>query len=79
MSATVTLEPVGVVAGGRAEVRDDGWAAETATLRLDAARFTAAAVAWLEDFSHLEVVFLFHRVAADRIEYGARRPRNNPG
>jgi len=75
---SVTLEPIGTVVGGRAEVRDDGWAAETATLRLDATRFGADALAGLEDFSHLEVVFVFDRVADDRIEHGARRPRNNP-
>jgi tRNA-Thr(GGU) m(6)t(6)A37 methyltransferase TsaA len=78
LSGSITLEPVGVVVGGRADVRDDGWAAETATIRLDAGRFTADAVAGLEDFSHLEVVFYFDRVAPERIEHGARRPRGNP-
>jgi tRNA (adenine37-N6)-methyltransferase len=74
----VTLEPVGVVVGGREEVRDDGWDAERAVIRLDAARFGPAAVAGLEDFSHLEVVYVLHRVPDEKIELGARRPRNNP-
>jgi tRNA-Thr(GGU) m(6)t(6)A37 methyltransferase TsaA len=74
----VTLEPVGVVVGGRDEVRDDGWDAERAVIRLDAARFGPAAVAGLEDFSHLEVVYVFDRVPDEKIELGARRPRNNP-
>lgn len=74
----VTLEPVGVVVGGRAEVRDDGWDAETAIVRLDAARFGPDAVAGLDAFSHLEVVFVFDRVPDAKIELGARRPRNNP-
>jgi tRNA-Thr(GGU) m(6)t(6)A37 methyltransferase TsaA len=77
LSGAVTLRPVGVVAGGCTEVRDDG-GAETATIRLDAGRFTPDAVAGLEDFSHLEVVFVFDRVPEATIEYGARRPRNNP-
>jgi tRNA (adenine37-N6)-methyltransferase len=74
----VTLEPVGVVVGGRDEVRDDGWDAERAVIRLDAARFGPAAVAGLDDFSHLEVVYVLHRVPDEKIELGARRPRNNP-
>ena len=32
----------------------------------------------LDEFSHLEVVFVFDRVAEDKIEYSAGRPRNNP-
>jgi tRNA (adenine37-N6)-methyltransferase len=76
--AAVTLDPVGVVVGGRDEVRDDGWDAERAVIRLDAARFGPEAVAGLEGFSHLEVVFVFDRVPHAKIERGARRPRNNP-
>ena len=33
------------------------------------------ATAGLDDFSHIEVVFVFDRVAADEITRGARRPR----
>ena len=32
----------------------------------------------LEDFSHLEVVFLFDRVDPDAVEWGSRHPRGNP-
>ncbi len=32
----------------------------------------------LDEFSHLEVVFLFHLVAEGAVELEARRPRNNP-
>jgi tRNA-Thr(GGU) m(6)t(6)A37 methyltransferase TsaA len=77
-AAAVILEPVGAVVGGRGEVRDDGWDAETAVIRLDGSRFGPEAVAGLEDFSHLEVVFVFDRVPDAKIEVGARRPRNNP-
>ena len=46
-------------------------------IRVRADRFTADAVAGLTDFSHLEVVFFFDRVAPDAIETGARHPRGN--
>ena len=32
----------------------------------------------IEAFSHVEVLFLFHVVTADKIVTGARHPRNNP-
>jgi tRNA-Thr(GGU) m(6)t(6)A37 methyltransferase TsaA len=78
LTEPVALIPVGVVAGGRAEVRDDDWDAERAVIRLDADRFGPEAVAALDAFSHLEVVFLFDRVDPERVETGARHPRGNP-
>jgi tRNA-Thr(GGU) m(6)t(6)A37 methyltransferase TsaA len=72
-----TLTPVGRVVGGRDAVRDDDWGAERATIRLDGARFTPDAVAGLNAFSHLEVVYLFDRVDPEAVETGARHPRGN--
>jgi tRNA-Thr(GGU) m(6)t(6)A37 methyltransferase TsaA len=77
VSDTYTLTAVGHVVGGRDVVRDDDWGAERATIRLDGARFTPDAVAGLDAFSHLEVVYLFDRVAPDAVELGARHPRGN--
>ncbi|WP_445147747.1 SAM-dependent methyltransferase [Baekduia sp. Peel2402] len=74
---TYALVPVGAVRGGRAEVRDDDWDAERATIVLDAARFEEDAVAGLDAFSHLEVVYLFDRVDPDAVETGSRHPRGN--
>lgn len=73
--ATISMTPVGVVRGGRGEPIDDDWGASRARIELDAARFGPEALAGLADFSHLEVIFVFDRVADDKIEYGARRPR----
>ncbi|MER6046608.1 SAM-dependent methyltransferase [Streptomyces sp. NPDC001793] len=75
--AEVVCRPVGRVVGGRGEVRDDDWGTERAIIRLDADRFGPEAVAGLDAFSHLEVVYHFHRVPVDRIETGARHPRGN--
>ncbi|WP_018352582.1 SAM-dependent methyltransferase [Longispora albida] len=72
----INLQPIGHVTGGRAEAFDDNWGAERAVIRL--AGFGPEALAGLEDFSHLEVVFYFHQVRPEKIERGARRPRNNP-
>jgi tRNA-Thr(GGU) m(6)t(6)A37 methyltransferase TsaA len=71
----VVLDPIGVVRGGRTESLDDDWAAVEATLALDGRRFPAEAVAGLGEFSHVDVVFLFHLVDPGDVHVGARRPR----
>jgi tRNA (adenine37-N6)-methyltransferase len=74
----ITLEPVGVVVGGRSEAIDDDWGAIEAVIRLDPAQFGPDAVAGLSAFSHLVVVFQFHLVDPADVQSGARRPRGNP-
>ena len=74
----ITLEPVGVVVGGRSEAIDDDWGGVEAVIRLDATQFGPAAVAGLAAFSHLVVIFQFHLVDPADVETGARRPRGNP-
>lgn len=44
-------------------------------IELDPAQCTAESTAGLEQFSHLEVVFLFDRVAPESVKTGARHPR----
>jgi tRNA (Thr-GGU) A37 N-methylase len=78
MTETFVLTPVGHVRGGRAAAIDDDWGASRARIELDPDRFQADALTGLEAFSHLEVIFVFDRVPADRIESGARRPRGRP-
>jgi tRNA (adenine37-N6)-methyltransferase len=72
---SVALDPIGVVRGGRTEPTDDDWAAVEATLALDSTQFPADAVAGLGEFSHIDVVFLFHLVDPGDVHLGARRPR----
>jgi tRNA-Thr(GGU) m(6)t(6)A37 methyltransferase TsaA len=74
----ISLEPVGVVVGGRTEAIDDDWGGVAAVIRLDAGRFGPDAVAGLDQFSHLVVVFQFHLVDEADVQTGARRPRGNP-
>jgi tRNA-Thr(GGU) m(6)t(6)A37 methyltransferase TsaA len=69
------VEAIGHVRGGRRLPTDDGCGASQARIDLDETRFTAESLAGLEQFSHAEVIFLFHRLGPDEIETGARRPR----
>ncbi len=78
LAVVIALESVGFVVGGRTEPIDDDWGAVEAVIRLDGARFGPDAVAGLEAFSHLVVVFQFHLVDPADVQSGARRPRGNP-
>lgn len=73
---TWTVAAIGTVSSSRTDVIDDGWDAVTATIVLDPG-FTAAAIAGLADFSHVDVIFLFDRVDPDDVHTGARHPRGN--
>jgi tRNA-Thr(GGU) m(6)t(6)A37 methyltransferase TsaA len=70
-----TMTPIGHVHGGRADPIDDDWGQSCATITLDPARFDDTALAGLEDFSHIEVLFVFDKVTDDQIVSGARHPR----
>ena len=72
---SIVLEPIGVVSGGRELPLDDAWGKSRAQLVLDASRFTPAALAGLSDFSHVEVIYYFHKVGDDEVTTGARHPR----
>jgi tRNA (Thr-GGU) A37 N-methylase len=74
----VEMEPIGWVGSPRAEPIDDDWDRVTATIRLDSARFGSDAERGLDEFSHVEVVYLFDRVDPERVQTAARRPSNNP-
>ncbi|GGR42532.1 SAM-dependent methyltransferase [Streptomyces roseolus] len=74
--AEIVSDPVGRVVGGRTEVRDDEWGEVSAVIRLDA-RFEPEALAGLDSFSHVEIVYHFDRVPVEKVETGARHPRGN--
>lgn len=71
----IALAPIGYVHGGRTEPLDDHWDDIEAEIRLDPERFGPEALAGLDAFSHIEVIFQFHRVAESRIVSDARHPR----
>jgi tRNA-Thr(GGU) m(6)t(6)A37 methyltransferase TsaA len=70
------IEPVGYVRALRDRPQDDYWGEEESCIELTE-KFSAEALQGIEDYSHIEVIFLFHRVDASKIVTGARHPRNN--
>ncbi|TMA70271.1 MAG: SAM-dependent methyltransferase [Deltaproteobacteria bacterium] len=72
----IVLEPIGYVRSPRADLRDDGWGDVTARIELTD-KFGPDCLEGLESFSHVEVIFHFHRVVESAIERGTRHPRGN--
>jgi tRNA (adenine37-N6)-methyltransferase len=72
-----TVRPLGVVSSSRDEAIDDDWGPVEATITL-VEPLDARAVVGLDQFSHIEVVFLFDQVDPDAVHLGVRHPRNNP-
>jgi tRNA (adenine37-N6)-methyltransferase len=71
------VEAIGFVEGGRPQAEDDFWGGQEACIAL-AAPFTAEALEGIGEFSHIEVLFLFHKIEPSKIVTGRRHPRNNP-
>ena len=71
MSKTYQVLPIGHVQCARATPDDDNWDAFPATISLSS-EFGADALAGLESFSHVEVLYVFDRVGEVEINTTAR-------
>lgn len=74
----IIVKPIGIVSSPREEAKDDNWGGVISIIQLDETQFTDEVTSGLEEFSHVEVVYHFHKVDHTKIETKARRPRNNP-
>lgn len=72
----VEMTPIGRVAAGRAQPDDDFWGDSESRIEL-ADAIPTEALDGIEAFSHVEIVFVFDRVAPGKVVLGARHPRNN--
>jgi tRNA-Thr(GGU) m(6)t(6)A37 methyltransferase TsaA len=71
------IQAIGFVEASRQEAEDDYWGDAESCIALDERQFEAQALAGLEEFSHVEVLFFFDRVDVTKIVTAARHPRNN--
>ena len=71
------MQPIGHVSSPRTEAVDDDWDSVVSTITVDADRFGPESLAGLDEFSHVEVVYVFDRRDPATIQTGARHPRNN--
>lgn len=73
----IELRPIGLVGGVRTVAEDDYWGGHESLITL-ADHLPEEALAGLETFSHVEVIYFFHGVSPEKVVSGARHPRNNP-
>lgn len=71
-----TVNPIAFVKARRTQAEDDNWGEEVARIEL-VAPFGPDSLQGLAAFSHVEVLFVFHKVDEAKIVTGARHPRNN--
>jgi tRNA (Thr-GGU) A37 N-methylase len=70
------VQAIGQVEGARDDLEDDYWGGQESCIVLSAG-IPPEALQGIETFSHVEVLFLFDRVAESKVVLGARHPRNN--
>jgi tRNA-Thr(GGU) m(6)t(6)A37 methyltransferase TsaA len=73
----IAMKPIAYVRTSRDDLSDDDWGDVSSTIEL-VEDLSAETVVGLEEFSHVEVFFIFDRVAEDSIVPTARHPRDNP-
>lgn len=71
------VQAIATVRNRRRGLEDDHWGAVLSEITV-LPPLVPEALEGIEDFSHLEVIFLFHRVEESSVETGARHPRGNP-
>jgi tRNA (adenine37-N6)-methyltransferase len=71
-----TVRQIGVVKSEIKTPSDDCWANLVSEIVLDSNQFTPESTRGLDDFSHVEVVFVFDRVAPERVFTSSRHPRD---
>lgn len=74
----IDIRPIGRVVSEISDSREDQWGNIAAEVQLDGDRFAPEALAGLEDFSHVEILFLLDQIPENKIENKQRHPRNNP-
>ena len=74
--AAISVTPIATVHNAISTPKDDIWGSVISTIELDSSRFTPEALLRISDFSHIEVVFSFHRVSENEVHTGSRHPRD---
>ena len=76
MDDSFSVRAIGRVLSDRTGREDDRWGMVESVIRLDD-RFGPEALTGLDEFSHIEVVFIFDQFDEAKVNTGARHPRGN--
>ncbi|MEI8027941.1 MAG: tRNA (N6-threonylcarbamoyladenosine(37)-N6)-methyltransferase TrmO, partial [Pseudomonadota bacterium] len=71
----IMLKPIGTIECDRKEPVDDFWGETKSTIYLDPKPFTPDCILGLDDFSYIDVVYQFHKVAPSDVLLTAGHPR----
>ncbi|WP_067842598.1 SAM-dependent methyltransferase [Amphibacillus sediminis] len=71
-----SIKPIATVHNSRKELVDDRWGDILSTIQL-VDGISDHALAGINEFSHLEILFYFNKVSDQKIQYNSRHPRNN--
>lgn len=75
--ATYEMRAIGHISNSRTAAEDDHWGSIESCITLTN-DFGPEALAGIETFSHVEVLFLMDRLDPNQVVVGARHPRDNP-
>ena len=73
---TIDLTPIAYVSNDRHHLEDDDWGEVISEIHLRE-DLSAELFMGLDTFSHVEIIFVFHRVPADKKVPDSRHPRDN--
>jgi tRNA-Thr(GGU) m(6)t(6)A37 methyltransferase TsaA len=71
-----TINSIGAVSNERKTPEDDFWGEVVSVINLEK-EWDISCLDGIESFSHLEILYLFHLVSDENIQYTSRHPRNN--
>lgn len=74
----IIANPIGYVRNSRQTPEDDGWGEIESEILING-ELGEECLEQIESFSHIEIIYYFHLVNEQKIETGARHPRNNLG
>lgn len=74
----ITVSPIGYALNKKTEIEDDFWG-EVLTEIIILDEIPEDSLDGIEAFSHLEIIFYFHKASKSKVICGSRHPRNDPG
>lgn len=72
----ITLAPIAFASNSRLTAEDDYWGEVQSTIKLIDS-LENDCLKGIDTFSHLEIIYYFHKVKREKVIYGARHPRND--
>jgi tRNA (adenine37-N6)-methyltransferase len=72
-----TVKPIAFVKNSRREISDDNWGSIVSEITL-VPELPASVLDGIEEFSHLEIIFLFDKINESDVVFTSAHPRENP-